>query len=67
MIEINKKAYETPTLTVVMFKSEQGYAASGEIEALRLRLEEGFNEGPYEPMESYSIQENWNSGGDFWN
>ena len=39
MTEINKKAYETPTLTVVMFKSEQGYAASGEIEALRLRLD----------------------------
>lgn len=40
MIEINKKAYETPTLTVVMFKSEQGYAASGEIEALRLQLDD---------------------------
>ena len=40
MTGINKKAYETPTLTVVIFKSEQGYAASGELEILRMQLDD---------------------------
>lgn len=67
MTKTRKKIYVAPSLTIVRFKTEYGYAISGKIEALRLCLDEGSNEGPYKPMEDYSVQDNWQSGGDFWN
>ena len=57
-----KKPYEAPHLTVVTFKTERGYAASGVLSELMFwdNAQDAHN------MENYETQENWHSGGEFW-
>lgn len=43
MEQANKKKYESPHLTVVEFKTEQGFAASGGVTATRRSY--GYNDG----------------------
>ena len=64
MKEVKKKTYQAPKLTTVSFKAERGYLVSGE-ETLRL-IHDEYDGGNNEPMESYSEQSGWGSGGSFW-
>lgn len=50
---MKRKKYITPTLTVVAFKAEQGFAGSGETKFLDLSI--------FEPKEGYNdqAQQNW--------
>lgn len=60
-----KKPYQVPSLTAVVFRAERGYLVSGE--TMRLFNEnDGMGDGSHEPMESYSEQSGWGSGGSFW-
>lgn len=54
-----KKKYITPTLTVVTFKAEQGYAVSGGAETKLLDL------SIFESTEGYNgqAQQNWEESG----
>ena len=56
-----KKTYEAPHLTVVTFKTERGYAVSGVLSELMFWENSG-----QDNMENYETQENWHSGGQFW-
>lgn len=58
-----KKDYQPPRLTVVTFKVEQGFAVSGVLESLMFWE----NEHDANNMEAYETQDNWHSGGNFWN
>ena len=58
-----KKEYSAPLLTVVSFRVERGFAASGILDQLFL-LDN--TDEPVRSMEQYEEQENWHSGGDFW-
>ena len=61
-----KKSYKAPQLTVVKFKAERGYLASGVINQMNLMendLEEGMENS--RQMEYYTEQ-NWHNGGQFW-
>ena len=51
---MKSKKYITPTLTVVAFKAEQGFAASGETKFLDLSI--------FESKDGYNnqAQQNWN-------
>ena len=54
---MKSKKYITPTLTVVTFKAEQGFAVSGETMFLDLSLfgsKDGYND---------QAQQNWEEGG----
>lgn len=57
----NKKRYTAPQLTVVTFKTEQGYAASL-LESMMF-----WQSGDSEQVESYQQHETWNDGNGFWN
>ena len=62
-----KRSYEAPQLTVVRFKAERGYLASGVINQMNLMendLEEEMENS--RQMEYYTEQEYWHSGGQFW-
>ena len=66
--ENTKKDYIVPQLTVVSFKAEHGYFASDYMGQMNLMQEEFVAEGEdARQMEYYSVQENWHSGGTFWN
>ena len=63
-----KRSYKAPQLTVVKFKAERGYLASDVINQMNLMkndLEGGMENS--RQMEYYTEQENWHSGGQFWN
>lgn len=57
----DKKPYEAPQLTVVTFKVERGYATSGVPSSLMF-----WENSEQDNMENYETQENWHSGGQFW-
>lgn len=57
----NKKRYAAPQLTVVTFKTEQGYAASL-LESMMF-----WQSGDSEQVENYQQHETWNDGNGFWN
>lgn len=56
-----KHKYEAPQLTAVSFKVEQGFAGSGVLDALMFWENSG-----QDNMEQYETDENWHSGGTFW-
>lgn len=63
-----KKVYETPKLTAISFKAERGYSTSGIVEQMKLiDLEIEGEPNNDRQMEYYTVQDNWHSGGDFWN
>lgn len=65
---MKKKIYEPPRLTTVIFKTERGYFVSGYVEQMNLMQEEIVaEEEAARQMEYYTEQENWHSGGEFWN
>lgn len=64
-MENRKKSYEAPRLTVVGFKAERGYAASGPFELDEFLLWD--NDQSTEQMESYTTGNGWNEGSNhFW-
>lgn len=66
MKNTEKKNYTPPTLTVVRFKTERGFASSG---TLLDQLEFTFwnSDNGSDQMESYSTGNGWNEGSNhFW-
>ena len=64
----NKKPYITPTLTVVRFKTERGYALSGSGLVGQLPFWQEDTHGTNDQVQSYSSHENWTNDGSnsFW-
>lgn len=60
-LQNNKRPYEAPQLTVVSFKVEQGFAGSGVLSSLMF-----WENSEQDNMENYETQDNWHSGGQFW-
>ena len=58
-----KKEYIAPTLTVVSFKMEQGYAASGLLNGLRLFQDQMLFNEDYLPGYNAQAQEYWSEEG----
>ncbi len=59
-----KKEYIAPTLTVVSFKMEHGYAASGLTNNLRLFLDQFEIDGNLAPGYNSYAQQKWEDEGD---
>ncbi len=57
-----KEEYKAPELTVVSFKVEQGFTASGPLFDLRL-WEMGIGE---DDVEDYSVHDSWHQSDGFW-
>lgn len=63
----HKKLYITPSLTVVRFKTERGFAVSGIIDQLRFWEDE--NHEANDQVQSYTRHNDWSNdaGNSFWN